>query len=193
MEVTGPQMVLTMKLTTFAWNVYDGRRKVEVRLTAFVFCEPKKWLKIPFRNWTNGKPQKGSQNTHPYLNSLDTRQSCYFLFRVLSLQAFLSPHVIRFYFPGILVGPYLDFSEYMELINETTFQNAEVKAKVKLGRRLPPGRKRAAYTKMFFGLVYLGAFVLYNGTYTYRVALKPEFMKHSLLMRYVIYVCVSRM
>ena len=24
MEVTGPQMVLTMKLTTFAWNVYDG-------------------------------------------------------------------------------------------------------------------------------------------------------------------------
>lgn len=41
MEVTGPQMVLTMKLTTFAWNVYDGRRKVEVRLTAF-FYEPKK-------------------------------------------------------------------------------------------------------------------------------------------------------
>ena len=34
MEVTGPQMVLTMKLTTFAWNVFDGRRKVEVRLTA---------------------------------------------------------------------------------------------------------------------------------------------------------------
>lgn len=30
MEVTGPQMVLTMKLTTFAWNVYDGRRKEEV-------------------------------------------------------------------------------------------------------------------------------------------------------------------
>lgn len=29
-EVTGPQMVLTMKLTTFAWNVWDGRRPVEV-------------------------------------------------------------------------------------------------------------------------------------------------------------------
>ena len=37
MEVTGPQMVLTMKLSTFAWNVYNGRRKIEVRLTAFVF------------------------------------------------------------------------------------------------------------------------------------------------------------
>lgn len=31
MEITGPQMVLTMKLTTFAWNVWDGRRPREVR------------------------------------------------------------------------------------------------------------------------------------------------------------------
>jgi hypothetical protein len=45
MEVTGPQMVLTMKLTTFAWNVYDGRRKVEVCLTTFVFYEKKSGLK----------------------------------------------------------------------------------------------------------------------------------------------------
>lgn len=29
-EITGPQMVLVMKLTTFAWNVYDGQRPVEV-------------------------------------------------------------------------------------------------------------------------------------------------------------------
>ncbi|KAG7096611.1 hypothetical protein E1B28_004028 [Marasmius oreades] len=28
-EVTGAQMVLVMKLTTYAWNVYDGRRKTE--------------------------------------------------------------------------------------------------------------------------------------------------------------------
>ncbi|GJJ07177.1 hypothetical protein Clacol_001377 [Clathrus columnatus] len=28
-EISGPQMVLTMKLTTFAWNVFDGRRPVE--------------------------------------------------------------------------------------------------------------------------------------------------------------------
>ena len=76
----------------------------------------------------------------------------------------------------------------MELINETTFQNAQVKAKVKPGRRLPPGRKRAAYTKLVFGLVYLGAFVLYNGTYSYRIALTPEFMKRSLLTRYVLFL-----
>ena len=37
MEVTGPQMVLTMKLTTFAWNVFDGRRKAEVRVVLYIF------------------------------------------------------------------------------------------------------------------------------------------------------------
>ena len=116
---------------------------------------------------------------------MDTRQSYYFLSPVLP-QASL--HDIRFYFPGILVGPYIDFPEYMELINETPFRNVQVKARVKPGRHLPPGRVRAAYTKLFFGLVYLVAFVLYNGKYNYRVALKPEFMKHSLLMRFAIYL-----
>ncbi|RPD66689.1 MBOAT-domain-containing protein [Lentinus tigrinus ALCF2SS1-7] len=28
-EISGPQMVLTMKLTTFAWNIWDGRRPTE--------------------------------------------------------------------------------------------------------------------------------------------------------------------
>lgn len=27
-EVSGPQMVIVMKLATFAWNVHDGRRPV---------------------------------------------------------------------------------------------------------------------------------------------------------------------
>jgi hypothetical protein len=30
LEITGTQMVLVMKLSTFAWNVYDGRRPEEV-------------------------------------------------------------------------------------------------------------------------------------------------------------------
>ncbi|KIM67664.1 hypothetical protein SCLCIDRAFT_20710 [Scleroderma citrinum Foug A] len=28
-EITGPQMIMTMKLTMFAWNVFDGRRPAE--------------------------------------------------------------------------------------------------------------------------------------------------------------------
>ena len=36
-------------------------------------------------------------------------------------------NIHRFYFSGILVGPYLDFFEYMELITEHMFQHAHVK------------------------------------------------------------------
>ena len=91
----------------------------------------------------------------------------------------------RFYFPGILVGPYLDFPEYMELINETMFQHAHVKDTLKAGHRLPAGRKRAAYTKMVMGLIYLGAFVVLGGKYNYSISLTDEFAKMPLLKRYV--------
>ena len=37
-------MVLTMKMIIFAWYVCDGRRKVEVRLSAFVFMNKKRDL-----------------------------------------------------------------------------------------------------------------------------------------------------
>ncbi|KAK7061370.1 MBOAT, membrane-bound O-acyltransferase family-domain-containing protein [Favolaschia claudopus] len=115
LEVTGPQMVLTMKLTTFAWNVYDGRRPAE---------------------------------------DLDKWQTAKRITQFPTLLEFLG---YSFYFPGILVGPYLDFNDYMDLINETLFK--KLKAKGKNGRNVPSGRKRVAYRKMFSGLAYLGIFV----------------------------------
>ncbi|KAH6896401.1 endoplasmic reticulum protein [Coprinopsis sp. MPI-PUGE-AT-0042] len=121
MEVTGPQMVLTMKLTTFAWNVHDGRRKGE---------ELDKW-------------------------QLAKRVTKY-----PSILEFLG---YSFYFPGILVGPYLDYAEYMDLINET----------------------RAAYTRLVKGLVFLGAFVALNPTFNYLRATTDEFASNPLWYRIV--------
>ena len=74
----------------WSWPLLPGMYMMDVEKSRFVslpfFYDPKKWLKIQSRNWTNGKPQKGSQNIHLYLNSLDIRQSYCFLFRVLSLK-----------------------------------------------------------------------------------------------------------
>lgn len=40
-DITGPQMVLVMKLTTFAWNSWDGKRSAEVSSSlAQLFCRP---------------------------------------------------------------------------------------------------------------------------------------------------------
>ncbi|TEB29423.1 endoplasmic reticulum protein [Coprinellus micaceus] len=143
MEVTGPQMVLVMKLTTFAWNVYDGRRKEE---------ELDKW-------------------------QLAKRVTQY-----PSLLEFLG---YSFYFPGILVGPYLDFAEYMDVVNETMFTHPDVRPKIKPGRKTPSYRKRAAYTRMLLGLVYLGIFVVLGPTFNFAAGLKPEFLQKNLLTRII--------
>ncbi|KAF9004795.1 endoplasmic reticulum protein [Cyathus striatus] len=150
MEVTGPQMVLTMKLTTFAWNVFDGRRKAE---------------------------------------DLDKWQLSKCVREYPSLLTFLG---YSFYYPGILVGPYLTYAEYMDLINETTFQAPAVKAHTDAhGKRLPKGRKRAAYTRMVLGLIYLGIFVSFGTVYHFGLPLDEWFMKHPLWLRIVIFQTVG--
>lgn len=150
-EVTGPQMVLTMKLTTFAWNVYDGRRPVE---------ELDKWQKEK---------------------------------RVVQYPSLLTFLGYAFYFPGILVGPYVEFADYMNLIDGTLFKAIdkeveEKRAAAKIpGRLVPRGRKRVAYRKMVVGLVYLGLFVVLGGQYNFGIALQDWFTERSLLYRIAIY------
>ncbi|GJE84957.1 MBOAT-domain-containing protein [Phanerochaete sordida] len=150
-EITGPQMVLVMKLTTFAWNVYDGRRPVE---------ELDKWQKEK---------------------------------RVVQYPSLLTFLGYAFYFPGILVGPYLEFADYMDLIDQTRFKALEkaddekIKAISVPGRLIPRGRKRVAYWKMFMGLVYLGLFVVLGGQYNYGIAVQDWFVQKSLLYRIGIY------
>ncbi|KAF8227989.1 MBOAT-domain-containing protein [Tricholoma matsutake] len=141
MEITGPQMVLTMKLTTFAWNVWDGRRPRE---------DLDKW-------------------------QVEKRITEY-----PSLLEFLG---YTFYFPGILVGPYLDLSEYRHLVGEVMFDDPAVKSKMQNGRKLPPGRKRVAYKKMFMGLLYLGLFVVFGAKHNYSAALEPSFAKKNIIVR----------
>lgn len=150
-EVTGPQMVLVMKLTTFAWNVYDGRRPAE---------DLDKWQKEK---------------------------------RVVQYPSLLTFLGYAFYFPGILVGPYLEFVDYMNLIDGTLFKalekvDEEKRAALTIpGRLVPRGRKRVAYRKMVMGLVFLGIFVVFGGQYNFSIAVQDGFVSKSLLYRIAIY------
>ncbi|KAL5530551.1 ALE1 [Sanghuangporus sanghuang] len=149
-EITGPQMVLTMKLTTFAWNVYDGRRPAE---------------------------------------ELDGWQLEKRVVEFPSLLAFLG---YSLYFPGFLVGPYLDFASYSSLVDETLFTTKKGKEKAITpgSRRVPSGRKRVAYRKMLVGLVFLGLFVTQGGKFNFAVSLQEWFARKSLLYRLVfIQIC----
>ncbi|KAH0839574.1 MBOAT, membrane-bound O-acyltransferase family-domain-containing protein [Lanmaoa asiatica] len=142
-EITGPQMVLTMKLTTFAWNIYDGRRPQE---------DLDKW-------------------------QLQKRITKY-----PTLLEFLG---FSFYFPGVLVGPYLDYASYTSLIDESLFKSVESTKPMR--RAIPDGRKRVAYRKMLMGLVFLGLFVVLNPSYNFAIALTPWFAEQSLLYRITVF------
>lgn len=141
MEITGPQMVLTMKLTTFAWNVWDGRRPA---------TELDKW-------------------------QLEKRITQY-----PSILEFLG---YAFYFPGILVGPYLDLSEYRCLISESLFPQTDSKS----SRKLPSGRKRVAYFKMLMGLLYLGLYVVFGAKHNFAAILTPQFTERGYLSRIALF------
>ena len=88
-----------------------------------------------------------------------------------------------FYFPGILVGPYIDYASYMFLIDGSLFKTASGEAKIPSKRAIPNGRKRVAYRKMLSGLLFLGIFVVLDPKFHYGIFLTPWFLTLNLFQR----------
>ena len=103
-----------------------------------------------------------------------------------SLLAFLG---YSLYFPGFLVGPFLEYAEYDALVTEKLFKSATPPRHLHdpsfvPKRLLPSGRKRVGYFKLVTGLVYLGLFVTLYGRFNYTETLKPWFGRITLAERY---------
>ncbi|TFY80409.1 hypothetical protein EWM64_g3598 [Hericium alpestre] len=146
LEVTGPQMVLVMKLTTFAWNIYDGKR--------------------PEQDLDKWQLEKRVVE-HP------------------SLLEFLG---YAFYFPGVLVGPFLEFNAYTDMINGTVFKSPSGSPKEGARRRaIPAGRKRVAYRKGLYGLIYLGLWVVFSPSFYFGIAVTDWFAQQSIPFR-ILYI-----
>ena len=94
----------------------------------------------------------------------------------------LTPCMTSFYFPGVLVGPYLDYASYASLIDQSLFKSVESAKPAR--RAIPDGRKRVAYRKMLMGLVFLGLFVILGPSYNFAIALMPWFAEQTFLYRY---------
>ncbi|KAF8499985.1 MBOAT-domain-containing protein [Gautieria morchelliformis] len=139
-DITSSQMVLTMKLTTFAWNVWDGRRPAE---------ELDKW-----------------QLKH----------------RVATMPSLLEFLGYAFYFPGILVGPYTEYTTYASLIDGSLFESAGEDGRTRV-KHVPRGRKRVAYTRMGTGFLCLGLFVVLGGRFPYQSVLTDAWLQKGLLNR----------
>ncbi|KAN0124505.1 MBOAT, membrane-bound O-acyltransferase family domain containing protein [Russula decolorans] len=142
-NITGPQMVLVMKLTTFAWNVWDGRRPV---------------------------------------NDLDKWQTKMRITKFPSLVEFLG---FSLYFPGVLVGPYLEFATYSSLITGSLIDVASGGSS-EPRKQIPIGRKRTAYRKMLFALGYLGIYMGLSPQISFHTSVTDWFLEQNLPSRILI-------
>lgn len=108
-----------------------------------------------------------------------------------------------FYFPGFLVGPFLEYAEYDALVSEKLFSSIEAPehlkeqlAESRSKRAVPPGRKRVAYVKMMIGLGFLGLYVFFFPKFNFMETIETWFLRKGLLERWGIHqaiVCMTLM
>jgi len=95
-----------------------------------------------------------------------------------------SYRVYRLYFPGVLVGPYLEFATYSSMIAGSLF-NVTSSGSSELRRPIPIGRKRIAYRKMLFALGYLGIYMGVSPKISFQTSVTDWFLELSLPSRFV--------
>lgn len=88
----------------------------------------------------------------------------------------------RLYFPGVLVGPFLEYAAYLSLINGTSFAGDGSEPR---GQGLPNGRKRAAYRKMLLALGFLGVYMGIAPKISFQTPVTDWFLQQNLLYRLV--------
>ena len=92
----------------------------------------------------------------------------------------------RLYFPGVLVGPYLEYATYSSLIEDKLFDVTGGSSQPQLRKPIPNGRKRTAYRKMLFALGYLGLYMGVAPKISFHTAVTDWFPKQSLPYRFVL-------
>ncbi|KAF8607705.1 MBOAT-domain-containing protein, partial [Ceratobasidium sp. AG-I] len=142
-EITGPQMVLVMKLSTFAWNIYDGRRSVQ-----------------------DLDPSQLATKITDYPSLLE------FLGYVLYPPGLLVGPAFEFVSYRALIDESI-FTPPPNANGSYPAANGNGAAAPKTQSRIPLGRKRAAYTKMLQGLACLLLFTFFGPKFDHSVTLKP--------------------
>ncbi|TNY20048.1 MBOAT, membrane-bound O-acyltransferase family-domain-containing protein [Rhodotorula diobovata] len=153
-EITGSQMVLCMKLISFAWSAYDGTRPLE-QLDA-----TQKASRI-----------EGVPGLLPFLG-----YACVPSLPASALIPQVDPHQHprSFFFPSILAGPSFTYRSYDSFTSHRLFikENPSGGADPTV---IPPGRRRKAAKRFATGIFFLAIFSLYSGSLGMDKLIDPKF------------------
>jgi lysophospholipid acyltransferase len=161
-EITGPLMMLTIKLTSFAFDIHDAaiwlvRKPIEPSITKINSPE-----EVP-----------GSERISKFpLVDLATKNQI--LKRYPSFLEFLGYALL---FPGLLTGPVVSFYEYRTFINGSYYTGVDVTEEAL------PGRKRRALYLFTVAVLFLAIYVGLQDVFPVAHVLDPDFLSHSLLYR----------
>lgn len=91
------------------------------------------------------------------------------------------------FFPSLFAGPAFDFNDYRKWLETTMFDlppgaDPAKAAPTRKGRKIPRSGTPATY-KAVYGLLWIGAFVVFSGWYNTDVVLSKNYMNHGLLRR----------
>ena len=144
-DITGPQMVLVMKLTAFCWNIYDGQQPQE-RLADF---------------------QKERA--------------------ISELPSLLDYAGYVMFFPSLWAGPSFDYADYARWLETSLFDlppgsDPSKAPKTRATRRIPRSATPATI-KAVVGLLWVFAFLQFNGLYNPALVLGDEFLKYNFFRR----------
>ncbi|KAF8681605.1 membrane-bound acyltransferase family [Rhizoctonia solani] len=144
LEITGTQMVLVIKLSTFAWNIYDGRQPTE-----------------------SLDHSQLATRVQEYPSLLEFLGYVFYFPGLLVGPAFEFVSYRSLIDETIFVPPESSSNGG----SQVSEKNDSVP---KIKRRVPAGRKRVAYLKFAQGLVFLLLFTLFNPQFNYGMSVDPK-------------------
>jgi lysophospholipid acyltransferase len=156
LDITGPLMMLTMKLTSFAFDMYDSRKWFTRRQRPIVPNPPTPHEVVK-------APPSEKSSKCPVVEPA-TKFSV--IRKYPSAIEFLGYSLL---FPGLLTGPTVPFYEYRTFINGTYFAGVDVT------KDALPGRKRRALYLFTVACCSLAIYVLFLAQFSPEHALGDEF------------------
>ena len=170
-DVTGVLMMLTVKLTSFAFDIRDAW--VWIRRSASIVIMRQNQKKGPDIKQPNGEQLPPSEK-NSRLPMVDNATK----FGVLKkFPSFLEFAAYALLYPGVLTGPTVTFYEFRTFIDGSQFEKAN------FAKKALPGRKRRAFYCFVLALLMLAMYVGLGWKLSVSYMITDEFIRKPLWYR----------